>query len=115
MVPNFCVFLILGLPNVLSGCCCFHFCIPFLIRDDSDIFLGLRLCTLSWHGWHRGMVFLPPRDCGTTWWCTILFGDWHSKQLYIFFIVNVLVYRGYYCWVVCNSQCGIINLWNCVL
>ena len=89
MVPSLRTSFRWGRANVLSGCCCFHFCIPFLIRDDSDIFLGLRLCTLSWHGWHRGMVFLPPRDCGTTWWCTILFGDWHSKQLGIFFIVDV--------------------------
>jgi hypothetical protein len=66
MVPNFCVFLILGLPNFLSGCCCFHFCIPFLISVDSDMFLGLSWCTLSWHGWHNGTVLVPPSEWGTT-------------------------------------------------
>jgi hypothetical protein len=33
---------------------------------DSDMFLGLSWCTLSWHGWHNGTVLVPPSEWGTT-------------------------------------------------
>lgn len=70
----------LGLPSLEPRC--LARCRPCLVSSDMEIFLGLdSWWTLSWHSWHRGMVFLPPRDWGTTWWYTMLLIELHSKHL----------------------------------